>query len=78
MRTTSKTTIRSQAALGGRSAPEQGFQRQRERKQVEVEEGVRDGKGSLVVAVLGWEDLSRGPTEDLDTNRRDARSPRAV
>lgn len=75
MRTASKTTVRSQAALGGRSAPEQGSQRQRERKQVEVGEGGRDGKESFVVAVLGWEDLSRGPTEDLDTNRRDARSP---
>ena len=62
----------------GRSAPEQDSQRQRKRKQVEVEEGGRDGKGSFVVAVLGWEALSRGPTEDLDTNRRDARSPREV
>lgn len=75
MRTASKTTVRSQAALEGRSAPEQGSQTQRERKQVEVEEGGRNGKESFVVAVLGWEDLSRGPTEDLDTNRRDARSP---
>lgn len=32
---------------------------ERDRNQVQAEEGGSDGKGSFVVAVLGWEGLSR-------------------